>query len=45
MAAQETAHMLLSLPLVACTYSFITVSLQNSRRLNLDAENDRDDVL
>ena len=45
MAAQETAHMLLSLPLVACTYSFIAVSLQNSRRLNLDAENDGGDVL
>ena len=33
MAAQETAHMLLNLPLVGCTYSFITICLENSRKV------------
>jgi hypothetical protein len=41
MAAQETAHMLLSLPLVGCTFSFVTISLDNSRKVNIDAENER----
>ncbi|XP_028418786.1 uncharacterized protein LOC114544315 isoform X2 [Dendronephthya gigantea] len=45
MAAQETAHMLLSLPLVGCTYSFVTVSLENSRKVILDAENPQEEVL
>ena len=45
MAAQETAHMLLSLPLVGCTYSFITICLENSRKVNLDAEAEAGDVL
>ena len=44
MAAQETAHMLLSLPLVGCTYSFITICLENSRKVNLDAEAEAGDV-
>ena len=35
MAAQETAHMLLSLPLVGCSFSFVTVCLENSQRLFL----------
>ena len=45
MAAQETAHMLLSLPLVGCTYTFITICLENSRKVNLDAEAEAGDVL
>ena len=32
MGAQETAHMLLSLPLVGCTYNFVIV-LENSRKV------------
>ena len=44
-AAQETAHMLLSLPLVSWTYSFVTVSLENSRKVILDAENQQEEVL
>ncbi len=32
-SAQETAHMLLSLPLVSCTYTFVTLSLDGSCRL------------
>ena len=43
MAAQETAHMLLSMPLTGCTYSFVTVSLDNSRKI--DNENQSDEVL
>ena len=39
MAAQETAHMLLSLPLVCCSFSFVTICLENSRKVILDAEN------
>ena len=45
MAAQETAHMLLSLSLVSCTYSFVIVSLENSRKVILDAENQQEEVL
>ena len=45
MAAQETAHMLLSLPLVGCSFSFVTVCLENSRKVILDAENQGDEVL
>ena len=45
MAAQETAHMSLSLPLVGCTFSFVTISLDNSRKVNIDAENEGDEVL
>jgi hypothetical protein len=45
MATQETAHMLLSLPLVGCTFSFVTISLDNSRKVNIDAENEGDEVL
>lgn len=37
-SAQETAHMLLSLPLVSCTFSFITLSLTGDRRIVEDAE-------
>ena len=29
-SAQETSHMLLSLPLVNCTFNFVTVSLDGS---------------
>ena len=32
-SAQETAHQLLSLPLVSCSYKFVTLSLNNSRVL------------
>ena len=35
-SAQETAHMLLSLPLVSCTYNFITISLNGERRIQSD---------
>ena len=45
MAAQVTAHMLLSLPLVGCSFSFVTVCLENSRKVILDAENQGDEVL
>ena len=45
MAAQETAHMLLSLPLIGCTYSFVTICLENSRKIILDAENEGNEVL
>jgi hypothetical protein len=45
MAAQETAHMLLSLPLIGCSFSFVTVCLENSRKVILDPENEADDVL
>ena len=36
MGAQETAHVLLSLPLVGCTYNFVTVCLENSRKVVLE---------
>ena len=45
MAAQETAHMLLSLPLTGCTYSFVTISLDNSRKVVLGDDNESDEVL
>jgi hypothetical protein len=45
MAAQETAHMLLSLPLVGCTFSFVTISLDKTRKVNIDTENEGDEVL
>jgi hypothetical protein len=45
MAEQETAHMLLSLPLVCCKFSFVTISLDNSRNDNIDTENEGDEVL
>ena len=45
MAAQETAHMLLSMPLTGCTYSFVTVSLDNSRKVVIDNDNQSDEVL
>ena len=32
-SAQETAHQLLSLPLVSCTFSFVTVCLDGGYRL------------
>lgn len=37
-AAQETAHMLLSLPLVSCTFTFVTLSLTGSQRLVEDED-------
>ena len=39
MAAQEAAHMRLSMPLTGCTYSFVTVSLDNSSKVVIDNEN------
>ena len=45
MAAQETAHMPLSMPLTGCTYSFVTVSLDHSRKVGIDNENQTDEVL
>lgn len=35
-SAQETAHQLLSLPLVSCTFSFVTVCLDGGYRLRKD---------
>ena len=35
-SAQETSHMLLSLPLFSCTYNFVTVALNSSRKLTRD---------
>lgn len=35
-STQETAHMLLSLPLMSCTFSFATVSLTGDRELARD---------
>ena len=45
LAAQETAHMLLGLPLMGCTYSFVTVSLDNSRKVAVGDENESAEVL
>ena len=45
MAAQETSHMLLSLPLVGCSFSFVTGCLENSRKVILDPENQGGEVL
>ena len=33
-SAQETTHMLLSLPLVSCSFNFITISLNGSQKIN-----------
>ena len=35
-SAQETSHMLLSLPLFSCTYNFVTVALNSSRKVTMD---------
>lgn len=35
-SAQETSHMLLSLPLFSCTYNFVTVALNSSRKVTRD---------
>ncbi len=40
--SQETAHMLLSLPLVSCTYTFVTLSLLGGRRLKDDHKDGED---
>lgn len=37
-SAQETAHMLLSLPLVSCTFNFTTLSLTGDSKLVKDTE-------
>lgn len=37
-STQETAHMLLSLPLVSCSFNFITISLNGSKRVNRDKD-------
>ena len=42
---QETAHMLLSMPLTGCPYSFVTVSLDNGRKVVINNGNQRDEVL
>ena len=39
-SAQETAHMLLSLPLTSCTFSFCTLSLTGGRKVIRNAEMD-----
>ena len=43
MAAQETAHMLLSLPVIGCSFSFVIVCLENSQKVILDPENEADE--
>ena len=42
-SAQETAHMLISNPLFHCTYQFITLSLDGSRRVKKKDEQDEGD--
>ena len=37
-SAQETTHMLLSLPLVSCSFNFITISLNGSKKIDRDRE-------
>ena len=37
-SAQETAHLLLSLPLYSCTYNFITVSLDGSKQISTEIQ-------
>lgn len=37
-SAQETCHMLLSLPLFSCSYNFVTVALNASRKLKKDQD-------
>ena len=37
-SSQETAHMLLSLPLVSCSYNFVTVSLNGSKMVTKDQQ-------
>lgn len=37
-SAQETSHMLLSLPLFSCTYNFVTVALNASRKLTREED-------
>ena len=39
-SAQETAHQLLSLPLVSCTYSFVTLSLDGGCRVKKNDQSD-----
>ena len=45
MAVQETPHMLLSMPLTGCTYSFVTVSFDNSRKVVIENHNQSNEVL
>ena len=33
-SAQETCHMLLSLPLFSCSFNFVTVSLDGSKKIS-----------
>ena len=40
LGSQETAHMLLGKPLYSCTYSFLCVSLDGSRRVRTADEDD-----
>ena len=35
-SSQETMHMLLSLPLISCSYNFVTLSLYESRQVKKD---------
>ena len=37
-SSQETAHLLLSLPLFTCTFNFVTISLTRDRQILQDAE-------
>ena len=45
MGAQQTAHMLLSLPLVGCTCNFVTVCLGNSRTVVFENDDEHGEVL
>lgn len=40
-SAQETAHLLLSLPLYSCTYKFVTLSLEGSRQVSTDSDSNK----
>ena len=40
--AQETAHILQSLPLYSCTFKFVTLSLDGSRQVRTDAQSPED---
>ena len=40
--AQETAHILQSLPLYSCTFNFVTLSLDGGRQIRTDTQTPQD---
>ena len=40
--AQETAHILQSLPLYSCTFNFVTLSLDGGRQIRTDTQTSDD---